>query len=174
MAINIVVETGAQVVGANSYVSAGDLQTYATNRGYALPVAGDPQAILLIKAADYLEAQRNRYQGEKVSVTQAMQWPRDDVYIDGSSTVFADTSIPNELKNAQCELACKLAADTSLDLFPVRSGAFVVEERVEGAVDVKYSETLNTDAMPRLPFVDALLAPLFKSGFSGCLPVTRV
>jgi hypothetical protein len=74
----IVVEDGSIVASANSYVSAADLSTYATDRGITI---NGTAAVLLIQAMDYLEQQD--FQGYKYTDDQALQWPRGDVYIDG-------------------------------------------------------------------------------------------
>jgi hypothetical protein len=68
MSIAIVVETGTGTdQAANSYAAVADLRGYALLRGAALPVADDDCAGLLIRAMDYIEAQRNRFKGVKTS-----------------------------------------------------------------------------------------------------------
>lgn len=68
MTIVVVVEDGTgSNPAANSYAAVADLQAYATLRGAALPVAADDCATLLLRAMDYIEAQRNRFKGVKTS-----------------------------------------------------------------------------------------------------------
>lgn len=68
MAITIIVEDGTGAnLAANSYCAVADLRNYALLRSSALPVADDDCAVLLIKAMDYVEAQRDRYKGVKTS-----------------------------------------------------------------------------------------------------------
>jgi hypothetical protein len=74
MTIAIVVETGAGTdPTANSYCSVADLQAYAALRGSALPAAADDCAMLLIRAMDYIEAQRDRFKGVKSSQVPNLQ-----------------------------------------------------------------------------------------------------
>ena len=102
----IVVEDGTIVAGANSYVSAADLSTYATDRG--ITIAGTA-AVLLIQAMDYIE--QLPFQGMKYTSGQALQWPRGGVYIDG---YYVDTeTIPQLLIDAVCEVALAIDADNN-------------------------------------------------------------
>jgi len=68
MAIAIIVEDGTGTnQAANSYCAVADLRNYALLRNVTLPVADDDCAVLLIKAMDYIEAQRDRFKGVKTS-----------------------------------------------------------------------------------------------------------
>lgn len=96
--MTLTVEDGSLVANANSYISATDFTTYATARSYTLVSGAET---LLIQAMDYLESQL--FIGKKYTETQALQWPRDGAYIDGY--LFAYDDIPQELINAQCEIA---------------------------------------------------------------------
>jgi hypothetical protein len=82
--IVIVVEDGTQIVNANSYVSIADMVSYALNRGVVL-TADDATAAMLIQATDYLEAQALLYQGYPSTDTQALQWPRQQVFFTNSA-----------------------------------------------------------------------------------------
>lgn len=102
----IVVEDGTVVSGANSYVTEAELTTYATNRGVTI---SGTNSELLYKAMDYLEGQS--FIGIKYSEAQPLQWPREQVWIDGY--YIERTIIPTELKNAQMIIA--LAIDAGYD-----------------------------------------------------------
>lgn len=93
----IVVEDGTGKTDSNSYISEADLTTYATDRG--VTIAGTA-AVLLIQAMDYIESLP--FKGRKYTQTQALQWPRYAVYIDGFPV--AVTEIPQALKDALCEI----------------------------------------------------------------------
>lgn len=131
--MTIIVEDGSIVASANSYADSDDLETFADDRGITLTT--DPD-ILLLKAMDGLYGRA--WKGSRVSSLQELEWPRSGVYRDGE--LIASDSIPRELVYAQLHLA--IAYDT-VDLTPVQEvngkGA-VIEERVEGAVTVKYAE----------------------------------
>ena len=166
----LIVETGAIVAGANSYVSLTDCRAYATARALSLPVADADLEALLISAMDYLEGLRSRYQGAKVSPeTQALQWPRTGVYVDG--VAFGETAIPKELKDAQSRLACEKFA--GVDIMPTTTGAFVSEETV-GPLTTKYDASQGGGTQPNISSVDALLAPLFSQSTAGGLALRTV
>lgn len=161
MAIEIIVETGAGVTDANSYVSVDDTRTYAENRGVTLPVDDDAIAAMLIKATDYLEALACKYQGQKTNCSQSLQWPRSGVVICCEN--FASDAIPKQLKSAQAALV--IAQNDGLVLQPnITAGDFVTEETV-GPITTKYANPVQTGITARFTGVDALLEPLF---FSSC------
>lgn len=158
--MTLIVEDGSKVADANSYVSVADARSYATLRGVTLPVADAEVEVLLIKAADYIEAQRGRYQGDRTHSDQSLQFPRTGVYVDG--LLVGSTSIPRELRYAQMALAVE--AQTS-DLMPTRlptDKGPVTQESVEGAVSVSYANSGRLNSIPAFAKADALLAPLMK------------
>lgn len=164
MAITVETGTGTNPA-ANSYVSVADFQAYADARGQTYSDTDAGCEILLIKAMDYLEAKRTRYQGVKSLNTQPLQWPRAGVSIDNYG-INSDV-IPTELVSAQCELA--IAAYTlSLqpDLLPSAQGS-VKSKRVEGAVSIEYFEaSASKRSLPQFTAAERLLRPLYKpSGF---------
>ena len=115
----IIIETGAIVAGAESYISAADATTYHTARGNTSWTGTDAvKEAALRKAASYLDGHyRNRWKGCKVRPvpsdgldTQSMEWPRD--YVEISGYLFPFDEIPQRIKDAQCELALiALSAD---------------------------------------------------------------
>jgi len=103
MSATIIVEDGSLVANANSYVTTAELSTYASARGVTITGTA---ADLLIQAMDYIES-RN-FIGYRYTQDQALQWPRSYVYIDGF--MVAITTIPQLLKDAQCEVALAIDA----------------------------------------------------------------
>lgn len=158
----LVIENGSIVADANSYVTVAEARSYATARGKTLPADDTALNALLISAMDYLEAQRARYQGYKVSALQTLQFPRYGVQIDGID--LEATAIPSILKQAQIRLA--MEANDGVDLQPTRSGGFVKKEIV-GPIETEYSEKVGVSIEPELTAVEALLAPLFGSSNVG-------
>jgi len=130
--MSIVVEDGTQVTGANSYVTVANIETYADQRGITLTM--DPE-VLAIRSMDYIEAQR--FIGTKVSSTQALQWPRTGVYIDGFEV--PTTMIPVEVKYGQ--LATAMAIDAGND--PLASVQRGVKMQQVGDLKVEYDESGN-------------------------------
>lgn len=156
--MTIVVETGAIVSNANSYVTVAETRAYATARGVSLSATDTDVEILLIKAMDYLESKRSFFQGSKVSALQALQWPRSGVVIDELDVL--ETTIPNELKQAQIRLAVEIS--NGVDVMPTRSSAFVKKEKTD-VIETEYSEKIGTGIQPEMTAVEALLSPLFTA-----------
>jgi hypothetical protein len=112
--MSLVVETGAIVAGAESYISAADATTYHTARGNTLWTGTDAvKEAALRKATAYLDGKyRSRWKGYKVRpvpldglTEQLLEWPRYDVEVSGY--LFPCDEIPQRLKDACCELALR-------------------------------------------------------------------
>lgn len=119
------------------------LIAYASARGQA--ISTDEAPIALVKANDYLDGLL--WVGLPVDEDQEDPFPR---IIKGQ-----EVALPAKVTTAAYRLAM-LAAD-DVDLEPVtEGGAQVIEERVEGAVTMKYAE--NTIGMlPSFPWLDGLI-----------------
>jgi hypothetical protein len=131
----LTIEDGTLVAGADSYVTVAEAKAYATKRGSAVFAALTDADIeeYIILAMDYIEGFRSEFKGEKVSSTQALQWPRQYVYID--DVLISNTTIPAELKNAVIQSAIEATAET---LQPNTGGRTVTKERVD-VVEVEYA-----------------------------------
>ncbi len=125
----LIIETGAIVAGANSCISTTDFITYATARSYTVVSGAET---LLVQAMDYLEALQ--YKGYKKTEAQPLQWPRTDVYIDGY--YFASDDIPQQLINAQCEIAMAIDAGNG----PLADIARQTVSETVGPISVTYSD----------------------------------
>ena len=167
----LIIENGTIVANANSYVTTTEARAYASARGKTLPTLDADLEALLISAVDYLEGKRSQYQGAKTDpANQALQWPRTGVFID--CVEIGANTIPKELKDAQCRLACEQAS--GVDIMPTKTGPFVTEETV-GPLTTKYDAAQGTGTAPDMTAVDALLAPLFSQcGQSFTLRTVRV
>lgn len=162
----LIIEDGSVVTGANSYVSLVDAQAYATERGLGVTVT----EAMLLEAMDYIEALRADFQGSKTYKANPLQWPRIGVVVDGFDIDVDE--IPSILVQAQARLACDSA---TTPLQPTADGREVLKEIVEGAVEVDYAETGNSNQQPQLTAASALLAPLLKSALVvGGLRTVRV
>ena len=127
-----VVETGAIVAGANSYISDADFATYASNRG--ITVSG-VAAQLLLKAALYVETLS--FIGSKRTKEQDMQWPRYDVYIDGFT--IDSNEIPTLLKDLQAEVA--LAVDAGNN--PLSTVPRAVKKQKVDVIEIEYADNAS-------------------------------
>lgn len=155
----LIIEDGSIVADADSYVSVTEARSYATARKLVLPADDSDVESLLINAVDYLESFRSRYQGFKVSSSQALQFPRSGVTID--SLELGSNFIPAILKQAQIRLA--IVAHSGVDLMPTRKPGSFIKKEVVGPLDTEYSEKIAISISPEITAVDALLAPLFSN-----------
>lgn len=141
----LIIEDGTGKEDADSYASAADLVSYAANYGVTVPAALEAQEALLRRSA--LQMQVMGWKGRKAHAAQALAWPRADVERDGE--VLPSTYIPARIQYGQMALAAELHAD-DIDPPALRKGA-VVRERVEGAIDVQYSENTSGNLLPAAP-----------------------
>lgn len=120
----LIIEDGTIVIGAESYATVAEANIYHANRGNSAWTGEDAvKEAALRKAATYLDGEyRRRWKGYRVQpLVQAMEWPRTGVCVvdelGGVSpygyfgTCFlTDTTIPQRIKDAQCELALRALA----------------------------------------------------------------
>ena len=132
----ITVETGLIVAGAESYVTVTEADTYHGNRNNTGWTGTDAvKEAALRRAAAYLDGHyRRRWKGLRVNpLVQALEWPRvgcvivedsgssgsaffDGPVIAGGQLCIPSSTIPQRLKDAQCELALRaLAGDLAVD-----------------------------------------------------------
>lgn len=96
----LTIEDGSIVPGADSFVSAADFATYATNYGVEVPDAEPAQEALLRRAAVQLDGLR--WAGGPVSGEQALSWPRSGVVRNGFA--IKPETVPAQVKQAQMAL----------------------------------------------------------------------
>ena len=156
----LIIENGSLVNGANSYASDAEYVAYAAARGKVIGSTEAAREVELVKAMDYIERNRESFKGTKRERTQALQWPRYGVWVDGYY-VDEDT-IPSELKNAQLEAAI---AATSQDLLITGTNSNVQSESI-GQLSTSYFSGGSYESV-RLDTVDAYLNVLLKRGTSG-------
>jgi hypothetical protein len=124
---SIIVETGSNVSGANSYLSVADVIQYAKDRQYTFQTS---VSVLIIKAMDYIETLS--YKGSKLTRNQGLQWPRYNVIIDG---YYVDPLIiPNDLKKGLAE--CIMAIDQGND--PMQNIPVQVLRQKVDSLEIEY------------------------------------
>jgi len=158
----LIIENGSIVAGANSYVTAAEARAFATARGITLDASDAVVEAQLVRAMDYLEAQRASYQGYKTDPeTQELQWPRTGVVIDCKYSV-PENSIPKELKHAQMLLVLEDFA--GIVFMPSSDGRVVKREKLD-VIEREFAvpNDMKMTGLPTasMPAVDAALAPLF-------------
>jgi hypothetical protein len=168
--VELVIEDGTGVEGANSYVSTDEIIAYASDRGFIL-VPGSPEndpgkvAIQAINAMDYLNLYRYRWKGEKTEGSNRLDWPRKYVYLN-DIVAIPDNIIPQDIKDAQCRLCIEIANGIAL-LPSSGNDAFITREKI-GPMETEYSEAVRLAAgsLPSMPAVDLLLDAYLNGGFS--------
>lgn len=153
----VVVETGAGLADADSYLSVAEAIQYHTARGnvaWLRLTTLEARDIALRRATDYLrQTYGTRWRGERVSSRQRLDWPRTGVCADGFDV--PSDSVPEAVRHACAELALRvLQGQLSPDLKPqpIRKSL--------GPISVEYTPA-GREA-PRYSAVDGLLQPLLK------------
>lgn len=140
--MTLVVEDGSGVVGAESYASVAQASAYHAARGATAWNDVDDKEAALRKATDYmLQNYRLGWKGYRVNPEQALDWPRYECYVPGSSRYPTDYLVPSnvvpvEVRNACIELALKATVE---ELNPDLTQQ-ILNSKV-GPLSVTYSET---------------------------------
>lgn len=136
------------------YSTEAELIDYATARGHTLV---KDASVLLTLSNDWIEAQA--YKGYKTDPTQMTQWPRKEVTAYG--VLVDELTVPQGIKNG--EMAMAIEIDKGNDPYqPVERAA--VRERVEGAVEVNYSDRGSAPQTVQIRSVTPLIREYLKSG----------
>jgi len=147
----LVVEDGTLVSGADSYVTLAEFKAWADKRGVTY---GTDEVVTqqIYRAMDYIESLN--FIGEKSDENQALQWPRDQVVIDG---YYIDSDeMPNELKVAVYE---SIKAELDGDSRMTASDRRTISEKV-GELQVTYAN--NADVKRSIPAVTKALRKLIR------------
>lgn len=138
----LVIENGQVVDGADSYVTAAELVTYAANYGLTIPATEGEQEALLRRA--YLQMNTLPWKGWPVNRDQTGAWPRYGVLSNGYE--LPSDVIPRQVKQCQMAMAGEIHAD-DIDPPELRKGA-VIKDRVEGAVERQYAAAKASRSTP--------------------------
>ena len=160
----LIVETGAGLANADSFVTLSNARTIALNYGVTLPTLDADAEVALRQGCQYLMLSESRFSGSRVSATQALAWPRKD-----ASNIYgfeyAETDIPVPLSYAQVYAAAEFAKGT--DVRATDDGKAIASESVSGAVSVSYFDNGKTgEAVVITRAIDAL-KPLLVGSNDG-------
>jgi hypothetical protein len=156
----LIVENGTGLSNAESYCSEVYADDYHEKRGNAAWDSVLDKEAALRKATDYmLQVYRSRWQGTRLTTTQALDWPRSNVGIDVYTTVDDDI-VPVEVKNACAELALKTySAELYEDI-----GQKVKRKKVD-VIEIEYESASTQTKQYRA--IDAMLSPYLLSSNGG-------
>lgn len=174
----LIVETGAGIPGANSFVDAAYADAYFAARAISA-WTGDASAkeAALVRGGQYLNGLR--WQGSQVDFRHIMCWPRYGVPVAdcngpaypgatfSAASIYGlywnNNEIPEQVRFAQCEAALRYLTGT--DMLPdLDRGGQIVMKRVEGAVTTQYAN--GAPAGKVFQAVNRLLQPFLKSSAS--------
>ena len=154
----LTIEDGTGIASANSYATVQQLLDYADEKGVTLNVNVAEAEVLLLKAMDWISANfGSKFQGTRVSSDQELHFPRYGVYVDGSQLV--SSTIPRQLFYGQLSAALEANAN---DL-QTNPGPAIKRERVEGAVEVEYTNAGKVLPVSAFAKPEALIRPLCRA-----------
>jgi hypothetical protein len=113
MALMLIKEDGTGRVDANAYADVADGDAYHEGHLYATAWTGataDQKATALVMASRLIDS-LYQFDGARVSVGQAMQWPRlscSDPDVSGKSRYVPEDVVPDGVTLATCEMAREL------------------------------------------------------------------
>lgn len=140
---------------ANTYSDLDSFKLFAEYIGIDVSNLSDNKCrILLIKAMDYIEAQKDKFKGYKTDNNQPLEWPRSDVRgVSFSEALLPKNLIPRQLIYGQLNLACEI-------LSPKDSTITLDNQRLHWPSELKDSDDLNL--VPANAGSHALLSQLYK------------
>ncbi len=116
--MTLIKETGAGVVGANSFLTAAEAITLAANRpgmaAFILVATAELEAFL-IQAWQTIEGDVSWYGAPVAVIERNMSWPRTGMQPREKNFTYASAVIPPLVILAQFEMAYQLYADRLLD-----------------------------------------------------------
>lgn len=161
----LVVETGAGVAGAVTYVSAADFRSYWSDRGVVFEQTDAVIEASLVQGCDWID--RHEYHGEPATEVQRTAFPRRYCYVrPGNSrlrpgTLLPENEVPTVVVEAQCEA-------TRADLIKPLAEDFDERDLLRAKRVGKIAkEFANPTGRRRLPAVEAKLRGLHREGSTG-------
>jgi hypothetical protein len=175
MAVEFVVEDGSGKTDATSYMSTTDMDQYWENKGYdAFTGTTEAKEQLLNQATSIVDGQySNRFDGNRTSRDQALQWPREKAYYPDGWEI-ASNSIPKEMPNAIAEMA--YAINSGTDPQPIETDLGNVKRKSDKVDVITTSrEYFDTRSHPKISAVEDALRPLLGNvGSYGGRNLVRV
>ena len=171
MAVTIVTEDGTGLANATTYCSLTESETFFENTGRKAEwktYSRDERAAALNAGAQYMDdVYGNRYLGdiqESTALTQALLWPRENVYSPRDGSLLPASPIPKNIHRANAEFGLEyLRQGGSLYPATVQDGRAVKRAlvRVEGAVtkETEYDGGVSAPTNRKFPRALKALQP---------------
>ena len=160
------IETGLGSQDADAYISVEDADARFDGRGLSLWSSmsqGDKERAIR-RATDHMtQTYRTKWRGQRVSRTQALDWPRSGVTVDGFDV--ASDVVPQDIANACAELAFRGAfGELTKDVGRLKQSVTV------GPITTVYAA--GSSAQTKFTAVDNMLTP-YLSGKGGQIKLVR-
>jgi hypothetical protein len=164
----LIVEDGDGLENAVSLVSVDDADIYHRQRRNAAwdSLSTPEKEACLIQATDFItQTYWNRWKGCRMTDTQALDWPRYGVCVQGR--YISDGIVPTAVENACAELALRVRTNGALNPDYERP---VKSEKV-GPLETVYAD--NTSNRPSYNAIEQMLSPFCIGGSSLGVPLVR-
>lgn len=157
----LIIETGAIVTSADSYVTRADYITYAASRGVTIADT-DATDIKLRKAAEFIDSHEPNLKGSKVQKDQPLSFPRTGFNAEGF--YWNSNEIPRQVILAQMAIALDLEAGIDIYNPPTNPNLAKRSVSVDGAVSVEYAiESGGQQKVGRTSTATAIMSTLLKN-----------
>lgn len=115
MAATFIVEDGSGISDANALITEAEADQIMENYGNSTDWSGATKALKenAIREATRFMNMEYEWKGYRVYTTQALQWPRDEMY-DGEGNYVENNIIPEKVKEACAYLALKVIEGSNL------------------------------------------------------------
>lgn len=165
MALTLVTTVGS--ASANSYCTKAEADTFAETLFPASAGNGwhgasaDDQLRALVSAARQLD--QERFVGDRVDATQALEWPRTGARKPALTEVYDSDEIPEPVKQAQARLAFwlleRIAAEASVDPLAPTQNAGIASVSLPTGLSMSFETgTSSVTALSR--FLSAVIRPI--------------
>lgn len=156
--MTLITENGTGLANAESYISVADADARHAAFGNTAWATFDTSAkeVALRQSTSYMvQAYRERWAGCRVNSTQALDWPRYGVVVDGYSV--ASDSVPTDIANACADLALKAS---TAPLAPDIERAIIRDKT--GPLETEWSPYASQ--VTRYRAIDGMLSPYLTGG----------
>lgn len=164
--MSLIVETGAGLANAESYISVADADAYNTayvgNTTWANVATTTAMKELALRVAtQYIDAKYN-FKGYKVKQAQALVWPRSEVYDDGG--YWLDSAvIPECVRRAVVEAAIRHIMGDLLLGVQDKPGLIASESVTVGPITTSKSYVAGRAQAKAYPKITAMLKTVIES-----------
>lgn len=161
MAVIFIVETGTGSATATSYITVAELTQYLEDAGLTITLTTDAEKQALLNRMTTVLDSFAQWPGQRVSSTQALEWPRNGAYYN-DGILISSSVVPPEIKKALAYMAYYSNAGT--DVIPVREGAAVKSESsaISGAVSESKEYWYSGKQTPEISEIKMILRRLLK------------